>query len=202
MGVVIDSFLITCEHGGNRIPAPYLRLFRGRERCSIPIAGTIPVRLRWRGRSPGPSGRRSWPQPSAARDRPQSLAWPSAAVLGGDARRAGGGARRDRRAMLRPVSGAGGASRRASGVARPARDSHFVAQLSLRCWKARCGAPTWVCSITPQGPRKSGCALAGRQRSRHWRRNSGCAAITLRWQRRRADLVPASALRAGRVPRH
>ena len=30
MGVVIDSFLITCEHGGNRIPAPYRRLFRGR----------------------------------------------------------------------------------------------------------------------------------------------------------------------------
>ena len=26
----IDSFLITCEHGGNRIPAPYRRLFRGR----------------------------------------------------------------------------------------------------------------------------------------------------------------------------
>src|SRR5258707_13541927 len=25
----IDSFLITCEHGGNRIPAPYRRLFRG-----------------------------------------------------------------------------------------------------------------------------------------------------------------------------
>jgi predicted N-formylglutamate amidohydrolase len=27
---VIDSFLITCEHGGNRIPAPYRRLFRAR----------------------------------------------------------------------------------------------------------------------------------------------------------------------------
>jgi predicted N-formylglutamate amidohydrolase len=26
----IDSFLITCEHGGNRIPAPYRRLFQGR----------------------------------------------------------------------------------------------------------------------------------------------------------------------------
>ena len=24
-----DAFLITCEHGGNRIPAPYRRLFRG-----------------------------------------------------------------------------------------------------------------------------------------------------------------------------
>ena len=30
MGAVIDSFLITCEHGGNRIPASYRRLFRGR----------------------------------------------------------------------------------------------------------------------------------------------------------------------------
>jgi predicted N-formylglutamate amidohydrolase len=29
-GNPIDSFLITCEHGGNRIPAPYRRLFRGR----------------------------------------------------------------------------------------------------------------------------------------------------------------------------
>ena len=27
---MIDSFIITCEHGGNRIPAPYRRLFRGR----------------------------------------------------------------------------------------------------------------------------------------------------------------------------
>jgi predicted N-formylglutamate amidohydrolase len=26
----IDTFLITCEHGGNAIPAPYRRLFRGR----------------------------------------------------------------------------------------------------------------------------------------------------------------------------
>jgi predicted N-formylglutamate amidohydrolase len=30
IGDPIDSFLITCEHGGNRIPAPYRRLFRGR----------------------------------------------------------------------------------------------------------------------------------------------------------------------------
>jgi predicted N-formylglutamate amidohydrolase len=27
---MIDSFVITCEHGGNRIPAPYRHLFRGR----------------------------------------------------------------------------------------------------------------------------------------------------------------------------
>jgi predicted N-formylglutamate amidohydrolase len=27
--VTIDAFLITCEHGGNRIPAPYGALFRG-----------------------------------------------------------------------------------------------------------------------------------------------------------------------------
>jgi predicted N-formylglutamate amidohydrolase len=26
----MDSFLVTCEHGGNRIPAPYRALFRGR----------------------------------------------------------------------------------------------------------------------------------------------------------------------------
>jgi predicted N-formylglutamate amidohydrolase len=28
--ILINSFLITCEHGGNGIPAPYRRLFRGR----------------------------------------------------------------------------------------------------------------------------------------------------------------------------
>ena len=25
----MDSFLVTCEHGGNRVPAPYRRMFRG-----------------------------------------------------------------------------------------------------------------------------------------------------------------------------
>jgi predicted N-formylglutamate amidohydrolase len=29
LDAAIDSFLITCEHGRNRIPAPYRRLFRG-----------------------------------------------------------------------------------------------------------------------------------------------------------------------------
>jgi predicted N-formylglutamate amidohydrolase len=28
-GAVTDSFLVSCEHGGNRIPAPYRSLFRG-----------------------------------------------------------------------------------------------------------------------------------------------------------------------------
>jgi len=27
----MDTFIITCEHGGNRIPAPYRRLFRGQQ---------------------------------------------------------------------------------------------------------------------------------------------------------------------------
>jgi predicted N-formylglutamate amidohydrolase len=27
----MDSFLVTCEHGGNRVPAPYRRLFRGEQ---------------------------------------------------------------------------------------------------------------------------------------------------------------------------
>lgn len=27
----MNSFLVTCEHGGNRVPAPYRRLFRGRQ---------------------------------------------------------------------------------------------------------------------------------------------------------------------------
>src|SRR6185369_15267283 len=29
VGLVTDTWLVTCEHGGNRIPAPYQRLFRG-----------------------------------------------------------------------------------------------------------------------------------------------------------------------------
>jgi predicted N-formylglutamate amidohydrolase len=28
--VATDTFLVTCEHGGNRIPAPFQRMFRGR----------------------------------------------------------------------------------------------------------------------------------------------------------------------------
>ena len=28
----MDTLIITCEHGGNRIPAPYRRLFRGQRR--------------------------------------------------------------------------------------------------------------------------------------------------------------------------
>ena len=28
----MDSFLVTCEHGGNRVPAPCRRLFRGQQR--------------------------------------------------------------------------------------------------------------------------------------------------------------------------
>jgi predicted N-formylglutamate amidohydrolase len=32
LDAAIDSFLITCEHGGNRIPALYRGLFRGRQR--------------------------------------------------------------------------------------------------------------------------------------------------------------------------
>jgi predicted N-formylglutamate amidohydrolase len=30
--VIIDAFLVTCEHGGNRIPSAYRRLFRGKKR--------------------------------------------------------------------------------------------------------------------------------------------------------------------------
>jgi predicted N-formylglutamate amidohydrolase len=33
MGAANDTFLITCEHGGNRIPVPYGALFRGR--CAL-----------------------------------------------------------------------------------------------------------------------------------------------------------------------
>jgi len=29
--LAMDSFIVTCEHGGNRVPAPYRRLFRGQQ---------------------------------------------------------------------------------------------------------------------------------------------------------------------------
>ena len=30
-GLTVDTFIVTCEHGGNRIPAPYRPLFRGQK---------------------------------------------------------------------------------------------------------------------------------------------------------------------------
>src|ERR1700730_18904326 len=44
-GAVIDSFLITCEHGGNRTPAPYRRLFREQRALLDSHRGIVPGSL-------------------------------------------------------------------------------------------------------------------------------------------------------------
>lgn len=44
-GPLIDAFLITCEHGGNRIPGPYRRLFRGQHELLDSHSGYDPGSL-------------------------------------------------------------------------------------------------------------------------------------------------------------
>ena len=107
----MDAFLITCEHGGNRIPAPYRRLFRGQRALLDSHRGYDPGALVMA--KALASGLRG-----AARDldrqpparRPQSLDRPSAALLGGDARRAG------RRSARRSSSSTTGPIARRSSV--------------------------------------------------------------------------------------
>jgi predicted N-formylglutamate amidohydrolase len=43
--VPLDTFLITCEHGGNRIPAPYRSLFRGQRKLLDSHCGYDPGAL-------------------------------------------------------------------------------------------------------------------------------------------------------------
>jgi len=62
----MDTFIITCEHGSNRIPAPYRRLFRGQAALLDSHRGYDPVRWSWRKHSPTPAGRRSWRRLPAA----------------------------------------------------------------------------------------------------------------------------------------
>ncbi len=96
--VTIDTFVITCEHGGNRIPAPYGPLFRGQRALLDSHRGYDPGALamaQGAGRGLRRAARGLDRQPPAGR--PQSLDRPSAALLGGDTRRAGGGAREDPR---------------------------------------------------------------------------------------------------------
>ena len=43
-GLASAGLVITCEHGGNRIPAPYRGLFHGHRRYWNLTAATIPAR--------------------------------------------------------------------------------------------------------------------------------------------------------------
>ena len=129
-GRAMDSFLVTCEHGGNRVPAPCRRLFRGQRR-----AARLPPRIRPRGAGDGEGfGRRPV---GAARDldrqpprhRPQSLARTSAALVVGDAWRAAGAPDEHRRTALPPLSRGSRAPCSPLAVARSPRDPRLVAQL-------------------------------------------------------------------------
>ena len=85
----MDSFLITCEHGGNRIPAPYRQLFREQQGLLDSHRGYDPGALVMAKALAGAWRRRSWLDGEPSGHRPQSLDRSSAALFGGDARRTG-----------------------------------------------------------------------------------------------------------------
>src|SRR6478609_3398827 len=126
----MDTFIITCEHGGNRIPAPYRRLFREQRALLDSHRGYDPGSLVM-----AKALARAFAAPAGGFDcqppayRSQSLDRPPTTFFGDDPRRAGPDPGADRRTALPDPSHAGRASHRASGVARPTRDPHFVAQL-------------------------------------------------------------------------
>ena len=164
----MDTFIITCEHGGNRVPAPYRRAVSGPTGIAgLPSRLGSRVRWSWRRHSPMPS-RAPLVAPTTSRlliDLNRSIGHPqlfSVATRG--APRSDASA--DRRAALPALPRAGRAACRPSRIARPSRDPHFVAQLHPRSWTARCAAPTWVCSTTPAGAGRPRCARAGRNHSR------------------------------------
>ena len=126
----MDTFIITCEHGGNRVPAPYRELFRERQdtaglpsrlgsRCAghgqalarpsrAPlVASTVSRLLIDLNRSVG------HPQLFSAVTRAAPAADPSA----------------DRRSSITCPTASKSRSCQASGFARASRDPHFVAQL-------------------------------------------------------------------------
>ncbi len=121
--------VITCEHGGNRIPGRIGGCFRDNGRCWILTAGTTPVRWSWRRHSPTPSGPRSWLQPPAVCSSTSIARSDTHTSFRRRHARVGRDPGTDRQRALPALSRAGRVSRRASGVARASRDPHFVAQL-------------------------------------------------------------------------
>ena len=126
----MDTFIITSEHGGNRIPAPYRRLFRGQRALLDSHRGYDPGSLVM-----AKALASACPAPLVAStvsrlliDLNRSIGHPqlfSAVTRAAPAETPGA----DRRTALPAPSHAGRASRRASGSARASRDPHFVAQL-------------------------------------------------------------------------
>ena len=97
----MDIFIITCEHGGNRIPAPYRRLFRGQRALLDSHRGYDPGSLvmakALASACAGAAGGFDC-QPPAYRS--QSLDRPPTTFFGGDTRRAGPDPGADRRTSI------------------------------------------------------------------------------------------------------
>ena len=192
----MDSFLVTCEHGGNRIPAPCRRLFRGQRALldshrgydpgALVMAKALAAALRG-------AARELDRQPSG--HRPQSLDRPSAALVGGDARRAARAANeRSSNGTTGPIARKSSASVAAIGGARPARRSTSRRTASRRCWTARCDAPTWDCCTTPR--RRGEAALCARWKASlaaHRAAAPRTPQLSLCRQRRRTDFGTCAA---------
>ena len=196
--MTIDTFLITCEHGGNRIPAPYRRLFRGQRALldshrgydpgALVMARALAVVVR---RAAGGLDH----QPPAGR--PQPLDRSPATLLDGDPRGAGGRARADRRAALPARTACGSKRLVAQAVARGGASSTFrrtasPPELDGNVRRADVG-------LLYDPGRRGEVELCAR-----WKtslagpalRSCGCAATTRTRARRRADLAPAPPLRS------
>ena len=62
-GLASAGLVITCEHGGNRIPAPYRDLFHAHQALLDSHRGMIPARSSWQERWQRRLQRRWWPPP-------------------------------------------------------------------------------------------------------------------------------------------
>ena len=150
--VTTDTFLVTCEHGGNRIPAPYGPLFRGQRALLASHRGYDPGAL-----AMARALANSFGAPLVAStvsrllvDLNRSVGHPrlfSAATR----RRAGVGSREDRRPALCSVPHAGGAPRLRVRFPASGASSTCRRTASPRSWTGTCGARTSGCSTTRAG---------------------------------------------------
>jgi hypothetical protein len=197
----MDAFIITCEHGGNRIPTPYRLLFRGQGALLDSHRGYDPGSLVM-AKALASACRAPLVASTTSRlliDLNRSIGHPQlfSAVTRG---RGGRDPSADRRTLLPALSRAGRASRRASGVARPSGDPHFVAQLYRGAgWQGARRRRGFA--LPPWSPRGGVCPLEGIARG-IGSGPSRAPQLPLCGQRRRVDLAFALALRAERLRRN
>ena len=174
----MDTFVITCEHGGNRIPAPYRRLFREQRALLDSHRGYDPGSL------------------VMAKALASAFAAPLVASTVSrlliDLNRSIGHPQ-----LFSAMTRAAPAQTRAQIVEqyyRPHRmqverligqavsRGHRVIHISSHSFTAEldggCAAPMWVCSTTLVGAGRPRCVPAGRKCSQQSRRNSVYAATT------------------------